>query len=331
MTTTTKYYIPIVYVDVANSTRWTIAYIDISEAPNKFKLTTDKEIIQYLDLTNLNVIKTLLEQSVVFDETTLEWVAFRSFVDSSYFEEVIQLLPSLLKKEVFTLNDYSSLFLNLEKYDSSEIEDIFSITYNTGKSDLYTTTDNYSLFCELIKNEEFDTQDKNYLNVNLIKKDFSELYDDYTLNFYKINYDSSILEDNISLFTTITTNIDDFSSQDFSYLSPKTYYYDSFDFSENVGLYLNLIKEDFSEIYENYSLKLFTSRIETATISDIIIKRQTTPISNLTIQDYFSENYADWIGNVGQNWTIMYNNTPGTNFTYSLSDTVVIRKNGVIV
>lgn len=77
-----RYYTPIVYIDLETSTRWTIAYADLSDPPNRFTVVPDKDIVEYFDTNNLDFEKFLLDECLVYDQTTLKWESFRSFVDS---------------------------------------------------------------------------------------------------------------------------------------------------------------------------------------------------------------------------------------------------------
>lgn len=161
MTSIIRHNIPIVYVDVENSTRWTIAYVDISAAPYKINFTVDNDFFETSDLLeHFDISKVLLEESYIYDTTTLQWESFTSYIDEVIIEE--QLILTLNSNtfdefntieelvvysnkvllEEFTAQDFNSLNLGFtQEPQEYNIYDSAYLSPNVGSLDTFTQTD----------------------------------------------------------------------------------------------------------------------------------------------------------------------------------------------
>ena len=103
--------------------------------------------------------------------------------------------------------------------------------------------------------------------------------------------------------------------------------YDELFISDNSFFNYNTIQSDqFTQIDSSF-ITIRPFKTETFTQSDANTKSSRMVVSDLTYQDYVDSDYLTF----SLDWRDIYNNTIGSKDSYTLIDSISIRKNGILV
>lgn len=325
---------PIYYVDIQNSTRWDIKYVDISNAPYKFMEYLSDSHSQSDVLNNFILNKRITEQVSTQETVDLLCVFYRDFLEEVYNSESL------------------------------------SLGFATGFIEEYSLDDSVSLLCNWTLSEEtFEVSDSTTLNISPVVIDETEVtHSDPIFSFDWRLTDSTDTETQISFDNSII--ISDQSFQD--YTESDYFYWDVVDELDYNYVYNNTLgspdKYQFNDYVALWYKNPITSNntfgssdsinllgINKTIIDPIILQESVSLLCNTNVflvesfqpqdtrrslyslfisdqnyQDYVDGNYF-YLDTNTQDYNNVYINTLGTSDKVTIQDTVAIRLNGILI
>lgn len=176
---------PIYYVDLENSTRWDIKYVDISNAPYKFieRFSDSNESDDVLNNYTLN--KRITEQVITEESVNLLCVSFRDFLEEVYNSESVSFNFSTIKSDEYSLSDSVALLCNWSL--SEELFDISDSVYLHIKPKLSSDSvleDSANLLCVSFRNFLEGVSFFPRISISSRLRISDQSYQDYTENNY---------------------------------------------------------------------------------------------------------------------------------------------------
>ena len=403
----TKYGDIIKYVELEDSTRWTISYVDISRAPYHFNLHADTDVFYQSDTLNyFDVTKVYYDTADISDITILKFDSNRIFEhsfeqsDINYFDvksiqtdlfeqsdnQILKFDSNRIFDDTVNIPDENKKNIGIQIYNPSiqdyaeesyfewiannelnyqfiynntpgtpysySAQDYFNLKPTKGIVDTVTIPDSsYTIFNAIrIYNETFTPEDITSFVFNAIRSytDTTTILDITELNIKPILSDTANSSDNISL-TPKPVLLDNYTQTDNNYFNIKPFVQDTTEQLDYYSFNINQIQSDSFTINDIFSSNTNSTQSDSFTEIDSILLNtkplfidsfnQTdstlsnlrTTIYNVTIQDYAEESYFEWKTNNIQDYRFIYNNTPGTPYSYSTQETIQLYLNGSLI
>ncbi len=238
----TKANIPIKYIEVQDSTRWTIAYVDITRAPYHFYKLMDGDSFIQFDVPTFNTIKIALDENQISDSQIFVWQAFTFYLDTIEQSDILQFSSTSVRQDTIETSEYNVFNTNKLTFDEHNQEDATNLIFDANRTFL----------------DEHGQNDFSIFNISPYYIDITEQSDINTkkddVTIYNFKYQDYLDSDYLEWLGSGTNDL----SLIYNNTIGKLYEYGTID---NYYLNPNLNKSEAVNVPDNFSLNFSANRI----------------------------------------------------------------------